>query len=132
MKAAISVEAIGENTFNGFDFSRGLLNSGVPGLGDLLGLPKRNYWVAQIVGTNPKWKYERKFLKPKKDYRKSNSTGSRGIYLWYILDADQVYEIKRPISCKRFERFFFTVTNDGSIKKITEDEVNEWLRLISE
>lgn len=132
MKAAISVEAIGENIFNGFDFSRGFLNDGVPGLGYFLGLPKRNYWVAQISGTHPKWKYERQFLRPKKDYRKSNSTGSRGIYLWYILDAGNVYEVKRPISRKRFERFFCTITNAGEIEKITEDEVNEWLKTISE
>lgn len=129
MKATIKVEAIGESVYQGFDFSNGLLNNYVPGLGNILGLPKRNYWVAQIVGWHPKWKYERKFLSPKKDYRKSNSTGSRGIYLWYILESGNIYEVKRPISRKRFERFFCTVNDKGKIEEMTEEQVNECLKI---
>lgn len=132
MKAALKIEAIDDNTYKYFSFWTGLLNDGSPGLGDLMGLPKRNYWVAQIIGTDAQFAYNRQFIKPRKDYRKSNRPGSRGVYLWYTLESSKVYEVKRPVSRQRFERFFCTVTETGEIKQITKDEVDEWLKTILE
>lgn len=121
MKAVIKIEAIGENTYRQFDYYNILR------LNKMLGLPNRSYWVAQILGFHLKYHYERKFLHPKVNYRKSNGVGSRGIHLWYTLESGNLYEIKRPLSWQRFERFFFTVTETGEIEKLSEDEANKWL-----
>lgn len=130
MKAALKVEAVDDNTYKYFSFWTNMLNAGVPGLGDSLELPKRNYWVAQIIGTDVRFGYNRQFIKPRTDYRKSNRPGSRGVYLWYTLESGKFYEVKRPVSRQRFERFFCTVTDAGEIKQIPKTEVDEWLRTI--
>lgn len=128
MKATLKVEAIGDNTFQYMRLWTGILNDGAPGLGDMLGAPKPDYWVAMIVGTDPKFGYSRQFLKAKKDYKKSNNKGSRGIFLWFILESGYVYEVSAPKNWKRKERYFCTVTDDGEIQKVDKEFVNQWIK----
>lgn len=129
MKAVKEIELFGEDTRALFKFYTGVINDGVPGLGDRMigGLPSSG-WAAEITGTDPKYKYARCFLKPKKDYSRANSKGSRGVYAEYVLESGRIYEFKEQVSNKRVIRYFCTVDDEGNVKDILESEVKEWLK----
>lgn len=80
-------------------------------------------WIAEIIGFDPKFKYQRDFVKFKKDYSRANSKGSRGVYAVYILESGKIYDIKD----NKF-RYFAIVENDGNIKEIPETEVLKCLK----
>lgn len=128
MKATLKVEAIGDDTFQYMRLWTGILNDGAPGLGDSLGVPKPDYWVAMIVGHDSKFGYCRQFLKPKKDYAKANRKGSRGVFLWYMLESGYVYEVSSPVTWKRRERYFCTVSDDGEIIRVEKGFVDQWIK----
>jgi hypothetical protein len=130
MKASLKIEAIGDNTYQYMKLWTGILNSGMPGLGDLLAgdAPKSACWVAQIVGFDPKYKYARQFVKGKKDYAHSNSKGSRGVFIHYLLESGYVYEVLSPATWKRNDRYFCAVTDDGEIQRIDKEFVNQWIK----
>ncbi len=100
----------------------------VPMFNDGKGLPNR-YWVAEITGLSKKYKYERNFLSCKKDYTKANSTGTRGIYAYYTLEENKLYEVKDPKSWGRTERYF-CIIQDGELVKLEQEEVDalSWLK----
>ena len=123
MRAILKIECINDN----YGMPPELLLY-VPMVNDGKQLPKR-YWVAEITGTDPKWKYKREFLPYKKDYAEANSKGTRGVYAFYILDEGKLYEVKKPVSQVRHERYFCTVV-DGSIKRLEDGEVEKWLKTI--
>lgn len=123
MKAQIKIEAVGDNTHQWFRLWTGILDSGAPGLGEtVLGKIPRRYWVARITGHHPQYKYEREFLRGKKDYTHANSKGSRGVFVYYLLESGLVYEVK-----KRSDRFFCIVNDDGDIIKVTKGYVEQWI-----
>lgn len=127
MKANLSIEAIGDNTDQ--EFFRGLTNSLSPGLGDVtFGKPPKSYWVAEITGSDPVYKYARAFLKGKKDYTKANSVGSRGVFINYLLESGHLYEIKAQVSWKSNDRYFCMVSDAGEITKLTPEEADQWLK----
>jgi hypothetical protein len=128
MRASIGIEAIGDNTYQYMRLWTGVLNDGISGLGDSLGCPKPDYWVAMIVGRDNKYGYSRQFLKPKKDYAHANSQGSRGVYLWYILDSGYVYEVSAPKNWNKTERYFCTVTDGGDICRVEKEYVDQWVK----
>lgn len=134
LKATIGVEVINDNDREILGFYSNMFNEGLDGFGDIVfgGKPSPSFWVAEIVGFHKKWKYERKFLKHKKDYSKSNSKGSRGIYAWYILESGRVYEIKEMTSTRSSYRYFGKVTSSGEVEEISEKEVAECLKNQSE
>lgn len=126
MKAMVRVELRGDSTVQMSKLYRNLTNDILPGVGDMFYYPPAA-WVAEITGADPKYKYARHFFKFKKDYRKSNSVGSRGIYAEYILESGKIYEVK-----EHKKRYFCTVNDDGDIIKMSESEVQEWIRNQSE
>lgn len=90
--------------------------------------PPNRYWVAEITGLSEKYKYKRRFLEYKKDYTDSNSIGTRGVYAYYILDNDRIYDVSEPISWGKTDRYFCTVRDDEIIR-LQESEVEELLWL---
>ena len=84
-------------------------------------------WVAEIKGRHPTFKYERKFVSAKTDYKGSSSTGNRGVKLWFLLETGRIYQVKHKTSWKAVERYFCEVADDGSIRKLTAEEVETWL-----
>jgi hypothetical protein len=105
----------------------------IPGLGDLVfGKAPSGTWVAEITGFDPKFKYARKFLRYKKEYSRSNSAGSRGVYAEFTLESGKMYEIKHRVSWNKSERYFAKVTDDGDIVEIDEAEVIAWLKAKSQ
>jgi len=88
-------------------------------------------WVAEIAGKSDRYGYERQFLKCKKDYSKSNSTGTRGVYVFYILQSGHCYEVKCRISWKRGDRYFCRIEGTELIR-MSKEEVDQWLKDHSE
>ena len=124
MIAYLEIELIGDNIVQTCKFFKNLTNHLVPGLGTVtFGGEGPSGWVAEITGSDPKYKYVRKFLRYKKDYSRSNSKGSRGVYAEYILETGKIYDVKNN---KR--RYFCKVDDDGDIIQIDESEVKEWIK----
>lgn len=84
--------------------------------------PPRREWVAQILGVDGKRRFVRAFLEGNRDYSKSNSAGSRGIYTSFQLEAGPIYEVKAPMSWRASDRFFCRIEN-GEIQRMSEVEV---------
>lgn len=123
MKAAFSAEAIGLTTSDEitafvFAMTREFHQMNRP-------------WVAEITGVSLKYRYARTFLRGKADYKGSNSKGTRGVWMWWTLESGHIYEAKYRTSWNRWEHRFLTVTDDGDIKDLTEEEVWEWLKKAS-
>lgn len=84
-------------------------------------------WVAELIDFDVKYKFKRKFLPAKKDYCRANRTASEGVRSEYILESHHIYDVKRSVTKYRDERYFCTVNNEGEIKKLSEQEVIDWL-----
>jgi len=133
MKAVLEIELFGDDTRQLCKLWRNIMNEGMPGLGDMtIGTMPRNSWVAEITGTDPKYKYKRKFLKSKKDYSRANSKGSRGVFIEYLLESGCYYDVSAQTSWKNVDRYFCTVNDEGDIVKMSEEEVIQCLKDHSE
>ena len=127
MKASLIIEMIGDNNYQYGIYANSMTSMATGERCDLFTIPKRS-WCARIIGVHPKYRWEREFLKGMKDYSGSNSKGSRGITCTYILESWNVYEIKAAISWRSEERYFCFVDGHGEIKKISEDQVENFIR----
>ena len=85
----------------------------------------QNPWVAEIVGHTPTG-YERRFVRSSRDYTKSNSRGSRGVYCWYLLDEGKIYQVQEQISWKNAIRYF-CVIQDCRVVRITQEQADRLL-----
>lgn len=130
MKASLKIECIGDNNDQMLKFWKGV-TAEICG-NDLaeatFGSFKASYFVAEITGFHPKFKYDRNFLRCKKDYKHANSKGSRGVYAFYILESGKIYDVLEPYSWKNSHRYFCTVTEEGSIEILTKEEVDICLK----
>ena len=63
----------------------------------------------------------------KRDYSKANSKGTRGVYVHYVLEENELYWIKAPQSWRSTSIYFAAVTPVGDIKRLTDEEAEEWL-----
>lgn len=133
MKASLRIEAIGDDALQHRRLWTGVMNELVPGMGDaVMGKFPASYWVAEITGTDPTYKWRREFIKGKKDYGGANSVGSRGIFIHYILESGKVYEVKARTSWRSSDRYFCRVDDAGNIVRMAETEVQAWLKDRSE
>lgn len=130
MRASLRLEAIGDDLDQHLRITRAIVDRvvGEGGSNLLLGRWPARYWAAEITGFDSKFGYARTFLRGKKDYSDANGVGSRGVYVYYILESGHVYEVLRPKSWGRSIRYFCTVSETGEIVTMTKDEVNEWLK----
>lgn len=83
------------------------------------------YWVAEITGSDPKFKLARNFLPYKKDYSRANSKGSRGVYGVFTLESGKVYEVNE------FKNKYYCKVVDWRVVRIPETEVCEWVKGLS-
>ncbi len=133
MKAALELELFGDDSLDYIRGNKKMFDSFLPGFWDaLFGPVPHPEWVAEVTGLDSKYKFARTFLRYKKDYSRSNSKGSRGVYAEYILESGKIYEVKATVAWGRFSRYFCKVDGNGDIIKITETEVLEWLKNRSE
>jgi len=122
MKATLKIEAIGDNTYRLLKNLQGAIGEAFVG-----SVPSR-CWVAEIVGVDARFGFDREFVLCKTDYAKANSAGSRGVHHWFILESGKVYEVSAPKTWKRTDRYFCTVTDDGEIVTLEREAVDEWAR----
>lgn len=130
MKAALCLEYVGESGDAQIALYSGKLDGIAPGLGGAAFGCKnpRKPWVAEIIGYHGKYGFERTFLSSKRNYSRANSSGSRGVELWFVLESGKVYEVKAPQSWRSVDRYFCRVDDDGDIIRMSKDEVGAWLR----
>lgn len=114
MKATLSLEYIGGNTWD-------VLRRFEPG-SDWPG-PFVKKAVAQKQDGTPFFEV----IYGKRDYSKANSKGSRGVYVWYILESGWLYYVKEPRSWKSVDFYWCAVTENGDVYKMSESEAQEWL-----
>lgn len=128
MKATIKLEFIGANSADFMNYLCGQCDRIAPGLGEaVIGRTAPGPWVAEITGQYPSGKLKRSFVRSKRDYSRANSKGSRGVYLWFILESDKLYEVHTRISWARSTDYFCAITTSGDVYTLSDEEVSEWL-----
>lgn len=112
MKAALMLEWLGMDS----DRKLALLS----------GRGLRKPWCARLMGLTRR-DFDRKFLDGSLDYSGSNSVGSRGIKLIYILESASVYEALEYTSWRSSKRRYITVDDKGGIIDISRLDAERWL-----
>jgi hypothetical protein len=127
MKAYLEIELFNENTRQAIRRMNEYMRTIRPNDDAFVQIPPSG-WVAEIIGFNPQYRYERCFLPRKLDYSRAYADGARGIYAEYILESGKIYDVKHRVSRKNTRRYFCTVNEEGDIVKLEEQEVIEWLK----
>ena len=124
MKAILTLELFGEDTREIFRFYRCIFEvcSARNLFDELIGMSPRSSWAAEISGPDEMYRLKRNFLRPKLDYSRANGKGSRGVFAEYILESGKIYEVLSRETWQRSRRYFCTVTQDGDIVEIPEDD----------
>lgn len=119
MKATVSAEAIGLHSRERDPLVRALLGNDPQQL---------RPWCAEITSHDPAYGYQRTFLRPRRDYSRANSAGSRGIHFWWTLETGQLYQLcSRESWTGRMHRRWLVVTDDGDTRELTQKEADQWL-----
>lgn len=84
-------------------------------------------WLAEVTGRCPDFGYRREFVPADRDYAKANSKGTRGVWFWWTLRVNRVYEAGYPLSHSKDARVFLRATPDGDVVEISKEEVESWL-----
>lgn len=87
----------------------------------------RRPWVAEIVGLEGSARFLLEWQHGRKDYRRANSDGSRGIWVWYTLREGRYYWVQSLESWSRTERYYCRIEQDEA-SHMTEEEVRTCLR----
>jgi hypothetical protein len=128
VKAALKCELIGDSSrehlkwmsqFMDDAFGRGFGN-------EFVGKVPPICWCARITGTDQRYGLDREFIRGRRDYRDANSVGSRGVFMWFVIETGYYYEVKRRVSWRYSERFFCKVTESGDIVEVEKGEVEAW------
>ena len=129
----IKLERIGDDVRSYAKLCRGIIDEALgKGLGSaVVGNIPSPCFCAEITGLHPKFKFERRFLKPNRDYSQANRTGSRGVYDYFNLEDGKIYDIKSPQSWKSVDRYYCRIEG-GRIVRMDEDEVYRCLKNHSE
>lgn len=130
MKSTLSLEYIGEAQYARLSLYSKMIDHVSVGLGNqVIGkIESRKPWIAEITGSDPKYGFKRAFLKGNWQRKRSNSTGSRGVEIWFNLESGRLYEVKSHTSWKATDRFFCVVSEAGNINRLTAMEAKEWLK----
>lgn len=130
MKATLGIEYIGERQDAELALFSAKLSQVSPGLGRAVvgNTRPRKPWVAKIIGRDSKFGMQREFLPSNWSRNNANGQHSRGVYLWFVLESGQLYEVKSPVSWRNHDRYFCTVTESGDIVRLTPQEADQWLK----
>lgn len=134
MKGFLRAEIFGDDFQQKLKIVRAAFNDALPGahLGDQEFRVPSSTWCAEILGTDPKYRYKRKFIRGKKDYSIANGKGSRGLYYEWILESGHIYEVKEQLSWSRTARYFCTVDNDGNVVNLSEEDASKMFKKIDD
>jgi hypothetical protein len=90
-------------------------------------------WVARIVGINARFGFERHFVRPRRDYSQSVKRMSgklAGVVDCFLLETGWVCEVFEPGrgGKKHPDKRYFGRATEKGFKRLTEEEVIEWIR----
>lgn len=125
MRAVLRLELIGDDYFyakrhNTWSFDKILRYM------RRLGSDKSPSWTARITGIDDKSQPVREYLQGQRDYSEANSTGSRGIFVYYALPPG-IYEVSDRYHWRKVRHYFCRVEGTEIIE-ISKDEVIECLK----
>lgn len=126
MFTQIKLELIGWKTWKDDLLQVKVVNRIVPGLGRRF-KKASPWWVAEITGRDPKFKYNRAFVRPRVDYTLAAESFNRGVFGYYLVETGKFYEIKELDGECHANRYFLTVSETGEKIRITEMELVECL-----
>ena len=73
------------------------------------GTPRRRLaGVWELMGLSKDGPFCKHTLPPHKDYSKSNSVGSRGVFAFFLLEEGKIYEIMSPQSWANTDHYYVT------------------------
>jgi len=121
VKHILILEAIGDNLYQQLRSHCKMLDGTSAGLGSL------TVWVAEIRGPDPRWRWSRRFVRGKRDYRRCNSAGSRGIFISFEMESGRVYEVQARLSWRRSDRYFCRIDAAGDLHELPEEDILKWL-----
>ncbi len=81
-------------------------------------------YVAEIVGTHPKWGLARSFLAGTRDWSSSGKTGFTG----FEIESGKIYEVKPSWK----DPYYVTLDNDGDIVEVSAAEAKEYAKNLGE
>ncbi len=133
MKAQLALEYIGEAQDARCVLGYRIIEALGHGAGRaVVGNPRpRMPWVAEITGIDHRWGLARRFLRPNWQRKDANSTHTRGVYLWFVLESGRHYEVKHPKSWRNSDRYFCHVNGEGEVYESSSEEVIKWARSFS-
>lgn len=86
------------------------------------------YGVWEILGLGINGELFRKSaVHQNKDYAKANSVGTRGVYAYYLLQSEHIYEIVQPTSWNNTEHYYLYIDVDEYVRLDIEG-VLKWLK----
>lgn len=129
MKAQIALEYIGEAQDALIALYSSIIDQVEPGLGRAVIGPRRHRkpWVAEVTGRDDQYGLARQFMPAKFQRKRANSAHSRGVELWFVLESGHLYEVNAPVSWRARDRYFCTVSADGEVARLDDEEVQQWL-----
>lgn len=86
----------------------------------------RQYGVWEITGFGDDGVFSRFPLTPQKSYADANGAGSRGVYAFYLLKPERVYEILEPLSWSRSDHYYAYI-EDGQEMRGTMEDAFRWI-----
>lgn len=76
----------------------------------------RRPWVAEVRGRDEKYEYDRKFLRPHRDWSEAGKKGKGPVLLWYTLREGRVYDVHRHVRGAKTERVFVAVRGGEAVE----------------
>ena len=83
----------------------------------------RRPWIAEIRGTDEKYDYARRFLRPHRDWSETKRSGRGPVLLWYTLREGRLYEVHRHVKAHKTERACMVVRG-GKVVEISRHELD--------
>lgn len=88
---------------------------------------KPRTWVAEITDLDDNFQFKRLFLNPKIDFKNADRRAYRGVFYFYTLHPNKIYDVSEPITTSKTSRYFCRVENKKLVK-MDCNEVTEWLK----
>lgn len=85
------------------------------------GLRARPYGVWEIVGIGDDGVFTRLPITPQKSYADANSVGSRGVYAYYLMRSERIYEVLAPRSWSSSDHYYAYLEDGQEVRGTTED-----------
>jgi len=105
-------------------------NSGVPSRATKKGSDIYYHpWVANVEISESGLITSRNFIKGTKDYSDANSSGIKGVYMYFFLENNKLYQVCEHISFIEKEKYLIKIES-GEFERIDHMEAVKWSRKV--